>query len=120
MPSMLTTPTANHAIYAKNANHVISFGQYYGENYFKGGVFTQLYGWQGVVDLWTSAVNYNRREGYLEKQKQFQEKDLVKIHNTQQNRVSKEVVPFLKYLCSLSPCNWLINNSLLFLNGMIK
>eukprot|EP00579_Thalassiosira_antarctica_P019173 CAMPEP_0201954504 /NCGR_PEP_ID=MMETSP0904-20121228/2469_1 /ASSEMBLY_ACC=CAM_ASM_000553 /TAXON_ID=420261 /ORGANISM="Thalassiosira antarctica, Strain CCMP982" /LENGTH=162 /DNA_ID=CAMNT_0048498543 /DNA_START=443 /DNA_END=928 /DNA_ORIENTATION=- len=107
-PSMPTTPTANHAIYlmptasnanhaimpttpsANNANHAISYSQYHGENYFKGGVFTQLCGWQGVVDLWTGAVSgfdYNRRERYLEKQKQFQEKDLVEIHNAQQNRV---------------------------------
>ena len=43
-----------------------------------------------MVDLWTGVVSgfdYNRREGYLEKQKQFQEKDFVEIHNTQQNRV---------------------------------
>ena len=76
-----------------------------------------------MVDLWTGAVigfNYNRREGYLEKQKQFQEKDLVEIHNAQQNRVINEVVPFLKYLRSLSPCNSLINNGLLFPNAIIK
>ena len=45
----------------------------------------QLFGWQGVVDLCTRDVrdsDYNRREGYLEKQKQFQEEDLVEIHNT--------------------------------------
>ena len=51
-----------------------------------------------MVDLWTGAVSgfdYNRRERYLEKQKQFQERDLVEIHNTQQNGVIKEVVPFL-------------------------
>jgi hypothetical protein len=147
LPTMPTMPsannaTANHAIYANcqprhicqprhlpttpsanNANHAISYSQYYGENYFKGGVFTQLCGWQGVVDLWTGAVSgfdYNRRERYLEKQKQFQEKDLVEIHNAQQNRVINEVVPFLKYLRSLSPCNSLINNGLLFPNAIIK
>ena len=51
-----------------------------------------------MVDICTGAVSdldCNRREGYLERQKQFQEKDLVEIHNTQQNRVIKEVLPFL-------------------------
>ena len=66
----------------------ISYSQYYGENCFKGGIFTQLCGWQGVADLWTGAVSdsdYNRREGYLERQEEFQQIDLV----------DNEVLPFL-------------------------
>ena len=31
----------------------ITYSQYYGENCFKGGVFTQLCGWQGAANLWT-------------------------------------------------------------------
>ena len=57
----------------------ISYSQNYGENCLKGGGFTQLCGWQGVVNIWTGSVSdsdYNRREGYLEKQKQFIEKRL--------------------------------------------
>jgi hypothetical protein len=58
----------------------ITYSQYYGENCFKGGVFTQLCGWQGAANLWTGAVSdtdYNRREGYLDRQREFQENDLI-------------------------------------------
>lgn len=70
----------------------LTYSKYYGENCFKGGVFTQLCGFQGAADLWTGGVsdsNYNRGEGYLERQTHFQNKDLVEINGT------KTVVPFL-------------------------
>ena len=52
----------------------------YGENYFKGGVYTQLCGWLGNEDLCGSAVgdsDYHADSGYLEEQRKFQESDLV-------------------------------------------
>lgn len=58
----------------------LTFNQYYGENCLKGGIFTQLCGWQGVYDLWMGAVSdsdYNRRAGYLQEQEAFQNNDLV-------------------------------------------
>ena len=41
-------------------------------------MFTQLYGWQGVCDLWTGKVSdsdYNRRA--VQEQEQFQNEDLI-------------------------------------------
>jgi hypothetical protein len=41
-------------------------------------VFVQLCGWMGTADLWPGMVtdsDYNRREGYLERQSEFQEHD---------------------------------------------
>jgi hypothetical protein len=34
----------------------LTYSKYYGQCCFKGGVFTQLMGWQGVGDLWTGRV----------------------------------------------------------------
>lgn len=58
----------------------MTYSQYYGENCFKGSIFTQLCGWHGTVSLWTGGISdseYNRREGYLNTQEQFQNNDLV-------------------------------------------
>ena len=60
----------------------LTFSEYYGECCFKGGVFTQLMGWQGVADLWTGRItdtDYTKREGYLTRQREFQERDKVKV-----------------------------------------
>ena len=49
-------------------------------NCFKGGVFTQICRWIRVEDLWLGAVSdsdYNRREGYLFRQKLFAENNLI-------------------------------------------
>ena len=59
---------------------LLAYSKYYAMNCFKGGVFTQLCGWIGVGDLWLGAVSdsdYNRREGYLLRQKLFAESDLI-------------------------------------------
>ena len=58
----------------------LTYSKYYNDNVFKGGVFTQLCNWLGTGDLQPGAVSesdYNRREGYLERQKDFAEHDLV-------------------------------------------
>lgn len=60
----------------------LTFSTYYNENCFKGGIFCQPCGWMGTINAWTGGVSdsdYNRREGYLKQQQQFQEKDLVTI-----------------------------------------
>ena len=60
----------------------LTYSKYYIQNCFKGGVFIQLLGWIGVGDLWPGAVSdsdYNRREGYLERQMNFANNDLVKL-----------------------------------------
>lgn len=70
----------------------LTFSSYYNENCFKAGVFVQLCGWMGVTDAWTGSISdtdFNRREGYLKKQQQFQEKDLVIVDG------HPKVVPFL-------------------------
>lgn len=58
----------------------LTYSEYYGMNCFKGGVFVQLCGWMGTADLWPGRVtdsDYNRREGYLQQQSEFQEHDKV-------------------------------------------
>ncbi|KAL7426167.1 hypothetical protein ACHAXH_000246 [Discostella pseudostelligera] len=58
----------------------LTYSEYYGMNCFKGWVFVQLCGWMGTADLWPGRVtdsDYNRREGYLERQREFQEHDKV-------------------------------------------
>ena len=58
----------------------LTYSDYYGMNCFKGGVFVQLCGWMGTADLWPGRVtdsDYNRREGYLQRQSEFQEHDKV-------------------------------------------
>jgi hypothetical protein len=70
----------------------LTYSDYYGECCLKGGVFTQLMGWQGVADLWTGRVtdsDYTKREGYLRHQREFQERDKVDIDS------EEVVVPFL-------------------------
>jgi hypothetical protein len=60
----------------------LTYSKYYNQNCFKGGVFVQLLGWIGVGELWPGAVSdsdYNRREGYLERQMNFANKDLVAV-----------------------------------------
>ena len=58
----------------------LTYSEYYGMNCFKGGVFVQLCGWMGTANLWPGRVtdsDYNRREGYLEQQREFQEHDKI-------------------------------------------
>ena len=58
----------------------LTYSKYYNGNVFKGGVFTQLCGWIGTADLWPGGVSdtdYNRREGYLQRQENFANNDLV-------------------------------------------
>ena len=60
----------------------LTFSSYYSENCFKAGIFCQPCGWMGTINAWTGGVSdsdYNRRAGYLKKQQEFQEKDLVEI-----------------------------------------
>ena len=55
-------------------------GNYYGENFLKARVSTQLYGWLGNEDFWGGAIgdsDYHADSGYLEEQRKFQESDLV-------------------------------------------
>ena len=69
-----------------------TYSEYYGENCFKGGVSVQLNGWTQAGALWPGRVSdsdYNRREGYLQTQQEFQERDLVEIDG------KLEVLPFL-------------------------
>lgn len=70
----------------------MTYSSYYGQNCFKGGVFTQFCGWQGTADLWTGAVSdtdYNRRAGYLQCQQEFQSQDVIVQETT------NIVIPFL-------------------------
>ena len=58
----------------------LTFSKYYNGNVLKGGVFTQLSGWIGTADLWPGAVSdsvYNAQEGYLKRQEEFANNDLV-------------------------------------------
>ncbi|KAL7427990.1 hypothetical protein ACHAXH_000754 [Discostella pseudostelligera] len=69
-----------------------TYSEYYGENYFNGGVSAQLNGWIPAGSLWPGRVSdsdYNRQEGYLQRQQEFQDADLVEIDG---NLV---VIPFL-------------------------
>jgi hypothetical protein len=69
-----------------------TYSQYYEENCFKGSVSVQLNGWIQEGELWPGRVsdsNYNRREGYLQKQHEFQEGDLVEMYG------KLDVSPFL-------------------------
>jgi hypothetical protein len=72
----------------------LTYSKYYNQNCFKGGVFVQLLGWMGVGELWPGAVSdsdYNRREGYLERQMNFANKDLVTVDG---DRGKLSVLPF--------------------------
>jgi len=72
----------------------LTYSKYYAENCLKGGVFTQPCGWIGTAELWPGAVSdsdYNKREGYLERQRLFAEKDFVEIIEGSGNC---EVLPF--------------------------
>jgi hypothetical protein len=66
-----------------DSNHqLLTYSEYCGQCCFKGGVFTQLMGWQGVADLWPGRVtdtDYTKREGFLVTQRIFQENDKVVI-----------------------------------------
>jgi hypothetical protein len=69
-----------------------TYSEYYGENCCKGGMSVQLNGWIWAGSLWPGKVSdsdYNRQEGYLQWQKEFQDKDLVE---TDGNLV---ILPFL-------------------------
>jgi hypothetical protein len=60
-----------------------TYSKYYDKCCFKGEVFTQLMGWQGVADLWTGRItntDYTKCEGYLKRQHEFQERDKVVIN----------------------------------------
>ncbi len=70
----------------------LTYSEYYGQCCFKGRVFTQLMGWQGVANLWTGRVadmDYTTREGYLQCQCEFQQEDKVTING------EEKVLPFL-------------------------
>ena len=70
----------------------LTYSEYYGENCFKGGISVQLNSWIQAGALWPGRVSdsdYNRREGYLQKQQEFQESNLVEIDG------KLEVLPFL-------------------------
>jgi hypothetical protein len=70
----------------------LTYSEYYRENCFKGGVSVQLNSWIRAGALWHGRVSdsdYNRREGYLQKQQEFQESDLVEIDG------KLEILPFL-------------------------
>ncbi len=57
-----------------------TYSEYYGENRFKGGVSVQLNGWIWAGSLWPGRVSdsdYNKREGYLQRQEEFQDVNLV-------------------------------------------
>ena len=71
----------------------LTYSKYYNQNCFKGGVFIQLLGWNGV-GLWPGALSnsdYNRREGYLERQMDFANNDLVKL---EEDHDQLSVLPF--------------------------
>ena len=60
----------------------LTYSKYYNQNCFKGGVFIQLCGWLGTAELWPGAVSdsdYNKREGYLQRQEAFANNDLVEM-----------------------------------------
>ena len=60
----------------------LTYSKYYNQNCFKGGVFVQLCGWLGVAELWPGGVSdsdYNKREGYLNRQNNFAKSDLVEL-----------------------------------------
>ncbi len=72
----------------------LTYSKYYNQNCFKGGVFVQLLGWIGVGQLWTGAVSdsdYNRREGYLERQRLFANDDKVELEKSSRDF---NVLPF--------------------------
>ena len=69
----------------------MTYSEYYGENCLKAGIGIMLCGWLLVAALWGGGVSdtdYNQREGYLDKQDKFAQKDLV----------DGEVVTFLNIL----------------------
>jgi hypothetical protein len=69
-----------------------TYSEYYGENYFNGGVSVQLNGWIPAGSLWPGRLSdsdYNRREGYFQRQQEFQDADLVEIDG------KLLVIPFL-------------------------
>ena len=75
----------------------ITYSPYYGQNCFKGGVFTQFCGWQGTADLWTGGVSdtdYNKRAGYLQRQQEIQSKDVIQ-HQMQNGMTTMKIIPFL-------------------------
>ena len=56
----------------------ITFSKYYGGNVAKGGVFIQLCGWMGTIELYPGAISdseYLIQTGILKEQKRFQEFD---------------------------------------------
>ena len=58
----------------------LTWNDYYGENCFKGGVYSTTGGFHGTYTLWPGAVSdsdYNRRAGYLDEQREFQTNDTV-------------------------------------------
>lgn len=58
----------------------LTWNEYYGENCFKGGVWTLPGGVHGTYTLWPGAVSdsdYNRQAGCMDKQEEFQNKDTV-------------------------------------------
>ncbi len=70
----------------------LTYSKYYGQCCFKGGVFTQLMGWQVVGDLWTGKVtdtDYTKHEGLLQLQCAFQESNKVIIDG------EERILPFL-------------------------
>ena len=55
-----------------------TYSKYYGGNCGKGGIFTQLCGWEGVLELFTGAISdsdYVKLSGLLDDQQEFAELD---------------------------------------------
>ena len=66
--------------YSSTSLQHVTHSDYYGENFWKGGVGIQLCGWLLVGLLWGGGVSdsdYNNNEGYLDDQTKFAEKDRV-------------------------------------------
>ena len=61
-------------------NQRITYSSYYSENCAKGGVFLQLCGWLGVMNLWSGATSdshYQRETEIFQRQEEYSKWDLV-------------------------------------------
>lgn len=58
-----------------------TFNPYYGMPFGKGGIFTQLCGWQGTLEVYTGGIgdsDYVRRSGLLAEQSKFTKEEAMK------------------------------------------